>query len=56
MHKGGGNEGRRGYRRGVRRGFGEERCLGFDLMCWRGGCGGIYIGEGRGFLGVGDKK
>ena len=28
---------------------------GFDLMFWRGGVG-IYIGEGRGFLGVGDKK
>ena len=30
--------------------------LGFDLVSLEGGCWGIYIGEGRGFLGVGDKK
>ena len=29
---------------------------GFDLMDLEGGCWGIYIGEGRSLLGVGDKK
>ena len=68
MHKGGGAGERRGVRRGLggaaarrgvwRRGVGrrrgEERCW-FDVFRG-GGCLGIYIGEGRGFLGVGDKK
>ena len=34
-------------------GGGEERCW-FDVL--EGGCLGIYIGEGRVLLGVGDKK
>ena len=42
-------------RRGVVWGLGFDVRRGFDLMFWRGGVG-IYIGEGRGFLGVGDKK
>ena len=41
-------------RGGAVRGGGEERCW-FDVF--RGvGCWGIYIGEGRVLLGVGDKK
>ena len=67
MHKGGGAGERRGVRRGLggaaaRRGCGgaawgggEER-RGVGLMCLGGGCLGIYIGEGRVLLGVGDKK
>ena len=35
------------------RGGGEERCW-FDVL--EGGCLGIYIGEGRVLLGIGDKK
>ena len=68
MHKGGGAGERRGVRRGLggaaarrgvwRRGVGrrrgEERCW-FDVFRG-GGCLGIYIGEGRVLLGVGDKK
>ena len=38
---------------GAVRGGGEERCW-FDGL--EGGCLGIYIGEGRVLLGVGDKK
>ena len=40
-------------RGGAVRGGGEERCW-FDGL--EGGCLGIYIGEGRVLLGVGDKK
>ena len=35
---------------------GAEERRGVGSMCLEGGCLGIYIGEGRGFLGVGDKK
>ena len=54
MHKGGGAGERRGVRRGLGRRRGEERCW-FDVFRG-GGCLGIYIGEGRVLLGVGDKK
>ena len=41
---------------GVGRGMGCGGALGFGFDDLEGGCLGIYIGEGRVLLGVGDKK